>query len=141
MRYETWSIGIVLAWRDELGRFIKGHRSLPEEWRKNLSIGIKKALSRPETRTKIRIARVKQLPPMLGKKHSENSKKQMSDSHKDKKLTEEHKQNIKDTWTHEKREAQRQRMIEINKRPWSDERKEKQAERVRNIERLGGRFR
>ena len=49
-----------------------------------------------ETKQKLRIIHALQIPPMKGKSHSEESKKKMRDSHKGRKLTEEHKKKISD---------------------------------------------
>jgi len=42
--YETWIIGRVMVHRDEKGRFAKGHRHLPEEWKTNISEGTTEAM-------------------------------------------------------------------------------------------------
>lgn len=56
-----------------------------------------------ETKEKIRRARAKQISPMQGKFHSEESKRKMSDSHKGKKLDESHKINCSCSFCKQKR--------------------------------------
>ena len=67
--------------------------------------------------------------PMFGKRHSDESKKKNSESHKGKKATEEARKNMsnaqKERWTDELKEQ----MSKTQKDRWTEERKQKQSER------------
>lgn len=87
---ENWSIGQVIAKRDNKGRFVKGHRHLPKEVCKKISkscLGHKrnKGKNHPlygkhcsrKTKRKISIAR-KGKSNFCGKHHTEETKKKIS---------------------------------------------------------------
>lgn len=98
---EPWNKGLphTVETRDRISRALQG-REVPQEIREKIS---KTRLKQPtkiteETREKLREARQRrEVEPMQGKKHTEETKQKMSKAAKGVKKTEEHKQKISAT--------------------------------------------
>ena len=92
--WEHWSIGRVLAHRNSLGQFSKGHRHESPKWKRAVSKALKGRIGprkgckvTEETKRKLSLAQ-------LGKKHSEETKKKISEANKGRVVSEEHKKKI-----------------------------------------------
>jgi hypothetical protein len=109
-------------WCDAISKRKRGKKRLPfsEEWKNALRQACKGRNFSEEHREKLRATRAKQIPPMLGKKHSNISKQKMKKNHPD--FSGEHHPQY---GTHQSIETIEKRVSKIRGRKHSEETKQK----------------
>jgi len=104
--FECWPRGKTLVRRNSKGEFIKGHRHFPKEIIEKIS---KSMMEKKQ---------------FLGHKHTEETKRRMSKTHKGKKFSEEHKRNISKSAVGRTPSEETRKKISKRISKWWKERKE-----------------